>query len=600
MDTTDVTIALGTIVVFGVGAQWLSRVAGVPSIVLLLFAGIIAGPVTGLVDPEELLGDTLDPAVSLLVGLLLFDSGMSLRWAQRPSDVDVVYRLVTFGLIVTWVVGAAASYLIFDLSLEAALLLGVLLVVSGPTVVGPIVKAARPRPPTGAVLKWEGTILDPLSAALGAAVLTVITTDTGPVLGTVGILLATAALGIAIGLACAALFVVAWRNYAIPDDLQVPVAFMLAVLAFSSAAAVIPEAGLFAALTLGLALANQPYAAVAQVRRFEASIGTVVVAVLFITLAATIDLSELRSVLGKSALLLAALVIVARPLATIASTLRSGLPNRDRGFVASVAPRGIVAASTVSFYALTLEQNGIDAGGIEPITFAVIIGAGIVYGFGSPVMARVVGVSRGTPKGIAIFASHDVAARPASALGSAGVPVLVVDPDAADDTEHDPSYELFTGSLVSDDLIDAMDQNDVGMGLVGTEERGLDFVAVKRCVHELGKPNAFYIPRQAPGSEAGIEARWRARTPDRFVAFGPEVTRASLREVLGTEGKLAWLDIEAEGSGLPDGAIPLFIVTGQGRGIVASLQSLDQARHGRLGEDARVLYADRREGHGGQ
>jgi len=591
MDATDVTIALGTIVVFGVGAQWLSRLSGIPSIVLLLFAGIIAGPVTGLVDPEKLLGDTLDPMISLLVGLLLFDSGMSLRWSQRPKDVDVVYRLVTLGLIVTWIVGASAAYLIFDLSVEAALLLGVLLVVSGPTVVGPIVKAARPRPPTGTVLKWEGTILDPLSAALGAAVLTVSVTDTGPVFGTIGILLATAALGIAIGLACAAVFVVAWRNFVIPDDLQVPVAFMLAVLAFSAAAAVIPEAGLFAALTLGLALANQRYAAIARVRRFEASIGTIVVAVLFITLAATIDLDELRSVLGESAILLAVLVIIARPLATIASTLRTNLPDRDRGFIGSVAPRGIVAASTVSFYALTLEQNGIDAGGIEPITFAVIIGAGIVYGFGSPAMAKVLGVSRGTAKGIAIFASHDSAARPAAALGSAGVPVLVVDPDSSGKTEHDPGYELFTGSLVSDDLIGAMDRNDVGMGLVGTTERGMDFVAVKRCVHELGKANAFYIPRKAPGSEAGIEARWRARTPDRFVAFGPEVTRASLREVIGDAGKLEWFDFKAGNGGMPEGAIPLFVVTRQGRGIVASQESLDHARRGKLGEGARLLYA---------
>lgn len=250
-------------------------------------------------------------------------------------------------------------------------------------------------------------------------------------------------------------------------------------------------------------------------------------------------------------------------------------------------------------YALLVEELlevDLRPAGVGGDTFAVIIGAGIVYGFGSPLMAKVLGVSRGTPKGIAIFAAHGVSAPVASALGSAGVDVLVVDPDAPADAEHDRSYELFTGSLVSDDLIAAFDRQDVGMGLVGTGERGLDYVAVKRCTQELGKRNAFYIPRRPPGTEVGIEARWRARTPDRFIAFGPEVTRADLREVLGDEGELKWVDTGLEEASLPEGAIPLFIVTKDGRGIVATQQALDTARGGGLGDGVRVLCAHLRQG----
>jgi NhaP-type Na+/H+ or K+/H+ antiporter len=349
MDTSEITLALGTIVVFGVSAQWLARWSGIPSVVLLLVAGIVAGPVTGLVDPEALLGDTLDPAITLAVGLLLFDSGFSLRFKELTEGRAVVYQLVSVGMLITWAVGSVAAYFVFDLSVQVAALLGAVLVVSGPTVVGPILQAARPKSGTRTILEWEGTMLDPIGATLGIVVLTVITSDTGPIAGLIGLTLLTAVTGIAIGLACAVVLIVAVRNFAMPDDLKVPIAFMFAVLAFTAANVLFSEAGLFATLTLGLVLANQDYAYVTQVRRFQASVGTLIVAVLFIVLAATIDLSELQAVLLPSAVLLAVLVLIARPLAAFTSTLRSGLATPDRGFIASLAPRGIVAATTVTF-----------------------------------------------------------------------------------------------------------------------------------------------------------------------------------------------------------------------------------------------------------
>ena len=593
MDTASITIALGTIVVLGVGAQWLARITGIPSIVLLLAAGIFAGPITGLVDPEELLGDTLDPAITLAVGLLLFDSGFSLRFAKLPGGLDVVNRLVSVGALVTWLIGWLASWLIFDLDVAVAALLGAVLVVSGPTVVGPIVRASRPRGTTGKVLEWEGAILDPIGATLGAALLTVFTTDTGPVLGTIAIVAATIALGVVVGGLSAAVFVVAWRNYAIPDDLQVPVAFMFAVLAFTAAGSILSESGLFATLTLGLALANQPFASVAQVRRFQASLGTLVVATLFIVLAATVDLGELWAVLGPSALLLAVLVLVARPLAAFLSTAGTNFPGADRGFIASVAPRGIVAASTVSYYSFVLNDNGFDADKMVPVTFAIIIGAGIVYGFGSPWMARRLGVSRGTAKGVALFGSLSRVTPLASMLGQVGVPVLVVDHQARRDAGDaaDEPFEVFRGDILSDELLEAMNGQDVGTAVVGTGDRGVDFVAMRRCVRNLTKAKTFYVPRRPPGQEGEVEKRWRARTPDRFVAFGPEVSREALHEVLAPVPSFTWLPLDTAEDQMPDGAIPLFIVSDDGRGVVATQHSVRTARGSEKSTSSRLLCA---------
>ena len=573
MDAESVTLALATIVVFGVGAQWLSRLTGLPSIVLLLLAGILAGPVTGLVEPEELFGEALDPIISMAVGLLLFHAGLSLRFSRLPKGRDVVYRLVSLGALVTLGVGAVAAYFILDMSWSVAIMLGAVLVVSGPTAVEPIVRDSRPSRTTGEILVFEGGILDPVGAALGTALLTVITTDTGPVLGTIAILAVTAATGIVIGLALAALYVVAWRNYVIPDDLQVPVAFMFAVLAFASANLLLSEAGLFASITLGLALANQPFASVRQVSRFESTIGTLVVAGLFIVLAATIDLDDTGAVLDEALILLLVLALVARPLATLASTAGSVLSWRDRAFIASVAPRGIIAASTVSVYAIALRDNGFETDDMVPVTFAVIIAAGILYGFGSPLMARLLGVRRAEPKGVAIFGRQPNAAPVAEALVGAGVPVLIVDQETPpEDLTPANDYEVFTERILSDELIDALHRQDVGTALVASGDLALDYVATKRCIRHLGRANTFFVPMTAE-LETGIEERWRGRTPDRFIAFGPDIPLLSVRHLL-RDGELRWLDPHPTRTSIPPDAIPLFALTPKGQGRVATLDLL--------------------------
>lgn len=590
MDSADVTIALGTIVVFGVGAQWLGRRTGIPSIVLLLLAGIIAGPVTGLVDPEALFGDTLEPAITLAVGLLLFDSGFQLRFKDLTKGRTVVFQLVSIGMLITWAVGAVAAYFIFDLSVQVAALLGAILVLSGPTVVGPIVRAARPDATTKRILEWEGAALDPIGATLGIVVLTVITSDTGPIAGLFGLTLLTAVTGIAIGLACAVALIAALRNFAMPDDLEVPVAFAMAVLAFTAANVLLAEAGLFATLTLGLVLANQDYAYVGRIRRFQASVGSLIIATLFIILAATVNLEELREVLLPSAILLVVLVFVARPLSAFASTIRSGLSTADRGFIAAVAPRGIVAASTVSFYAITLANNDMAADEIVPITFAIIIGAGIVYGFGSPAMAKILRASEGAPKGIAFFMPQKTAHPVASKLSEAGVPVLVVDSKLRDElVAADLPYRIFGGEVEDTGMAAELEASGVGTAVIGTGLGEQDLVAMHVIGADIGGRNVYFVPREEKEYATGVDVHWRKLTPDRRVAFGPDMTRAKLNELLDGGGDLVWLPATIDKAEVPAGTRPLFIVAEDGRGIIANQATFRKARRDNADPNAKML-----------
>ena len=588
MDATQITIALGTIVVFGVCAQWLGRRTGIPSIVLLLVAGIIAGPITGLVDPEELLGNTLDPAITLAVGLLLFDSGFSLEFKNLVDGRWVMYLLVSVGMLITWLVGAIGAHLIFGLDTGVALLLSAVLVVSGPTVVGPILKASRPKKSVWQILEWEGAILDPIGATLGIVVLTVLVSDAGILTG-IGLTVVTAVTGIAVGLVCAALVIVAVRNFAMPDDLQVPVALMFAVLAFTVANVLLSEAGLFATLTMGLVLANQDIAYVARIRRFQASIGTLVIGILFIMLAATIDLGQLRDVLLPSVLLLAVLVLIGRPLSAFASTVGSSLSMRERVFIASVGPRGIVAASTVSFYAITLSENGMPTDDIVPITFAVIIGAGLVYGFGSPLMAKALKVGTGTPKGVALFFDQGDVHPLATELGDAGVSVLVVDEkERTQLIAEDLSYRLFGNGVEDAGLETALEDADVGTGVIGTGLRERDLVAMFIVGSDIGAANVYMLPTSAKTEATGVEARWRQRTPDKRIPFCPTITRARLAELLHGSGDLTWLPVRTAESDIAPGTVPLFIVDPDGRATIAD-QEIIRAAVRRGHDDSRVL-----------
>src|SRR3990172_5974933 len=168
--TEDILPKLAAIVVLGVGAQWLAWRLRLPSILLLLVAGFVAGPATGLLDPDDMFGSLLVPAVSLAVGLILFEGGLSLRLTDLRGVRGVVRNLVTVGALVTWAIAALSAHVIIGLDLRVAVLLGSILVVTGPTVIGPLLDLVRPMGQTGPILRWESIVIDPIGAMLAVLV----------------------------------------------------------------------------------------------------------------------------------------------------------------------------------------------------------------------------------------------------------------------------------------------------------------------------------------------------------------------------------------------------------------------------------------------
>jgi len=381
------TAGIAAIVLLGVLGQLLGHAVKVPSIIVLLALGLLAGPVLGLVDPDALLGDALFPLVSMAVGLLLFEESLKLDFsrlhggARRP-----VLGLVTTGAIVTGICATLLAQWVFDLPLSRAAVIGAILIVSGPTVVGPLLAVIRPKQPLESVLAFEGIFIDPIGATVALGMVHLALHQSGTGLGI------TALVGVLTGLGSAVAYLVILRFGRAPAVTHVALGVAVALTAFAVAESVNEESGLWATTALGVALANQTWVSLEALHEFGSHVGMLLIGSLFIVLSARIDLDALALYLPATLVLLAFLVLGVRPLAAGLATMRTALSRRERAMVGWMAPRGIVAASTASVFALQFDDAGEPFPALVPIVFGVVLFTAIVYGTTGALVARLLGV----------------------------------------------------------------------------------------------------------------------------------------------------------------------------------------------------------------
>ena len=516
---TEILIGLVAAIVIGIGAQWLARKIEVPAILLLLAAGVLAGPVTGLIVPEQIFGEALLPAVSLAVGLLLFEGGLSLRIRELRGLGRPVVLLSTVGVILTFTLTALAAAVLLPLPRPAAIVVGAILVVSGPTVVGPLLAYAKPESRVAELLRWEGIVIDPIGATLSVAVLNALVRHQEPAVG----LLATAATGVGVGLLGAAIYVLVVRRRWVPFDLEVPLALLLVVAAFAVAEHRLDEAGLFATTTLGIALANQRLVRLDHLEQFYRATSVVVLGTLFALLGALVDLPQLRTVWLPTLLLVICLVLVIRPLVALVCTAGAGLSLRQRAFVGILAPRGIVAAATASLFDLKLQAVGRDPGALDAVVFLVIVGTCVFYGSVARLGARVLRVARPPSRAIALFGSAPWLQALAGELRRLGAQVFVVAPGAAKPAQADPDEGRYTGAL--SELGEGHALNDVDQVVLASQDSDQNLLGALRYNPRLGPERVLVlVPSDPlpPGSEAAKLATWHPR------AFGGAFTHAQL------------------------------------------------------------------------
>ena len=493
---------LAVIVGVGMAAQWLAWRSQIPSIILLLVAGLVLGPVTGVVDPDACLGGTLFPIVSISVALILFEGGLDLPPRELKATGTVVRRLITIGAVITFFVAIWGAEQLFDISRGAAAVLAAVLVVTGPTVVGPLLRFVRPNGRTGPMLRAEGILIDPIGATASLiAFEAALTEDTGEALSTIlGVIGLTLLVGIGIGFVAAYILDHALRRFLIPDHLGNPMALAFVIVAFVITNQLQEESGLLTVTVMGIWLARRDSAAVRQLLEFNESLRTLLISALFILLAARIETDQLRDVALPSLAFLALLVFVARPLSVIASTVRSSLSWRERVFLMVMAPRGIVAAAVSAIFALRLEEEGVrGAELIVPIVFLVIIGTIVVYGFLAGPIARVLGLAEARANGVLIVGAHSVARGLASALRDLEVTTMLVDTDPYNVTRSValglPARRL---SVLTEEAAHDLDLRGIGRILAMTPNDEVNALATSRFSRQFGRRETFQL---APNAE---------------------------------------------------------------------------------------------------
>jgi len=584
----DLLVSLAAILGLGMLAQWLAWRLKHPSIIYLLLFGLLVGPLSALVlndpllDIDHLMGDLLFPVVSASVAVILFEGGMSLRFREIQGSARVVRLLITVGVAVTAVISALAARYMLNMDWGVALVLGATLVVTGPTVIIPLLKQIRPRGRVGSILRWEGIIIDPVGAILAVLVFEEVIVEPNLV-NAIWILVKTLVIGIGLGYGTARLMIELYRRYWVPDSLQNPLTLGFVLAAFALSNVFQAESGLMTVTIMGMAMVNQRRVDVRHIIEFKETLQVLLLSSLFILLSARISPNDLAQIGVPTLLFVALIVFVERPLAVFFSTLGSDLNWRERLFLAWMAPRGIVAASVASIFAIELEQRGVaGAEQMVPVTFAVIIGTVALYSFTAGPLARRLGLAERNPQGLLIVGANLWIRRMAKQVQETGFRVVLADTNQTNvERARKDGLEVYHGNILSETVEEEIDFAGLGRLLALTPNAEVNALADQQFQGLFGSENVFQLQNVTDGAERESMARHLggrrlftgAATYDGIVEryrSGARIQRMQVRDPARVI------------SFAPDQLLPLFVLPGDDRLVIWMLDDPPRVTEGAL------------------
>lgn len=536
LDTTLIIAAIGLIALL---SQWLAWRTKAPSIVFLLAAGILVGPVFGYLNADELLGDLLFPIVSMSVSVILFEGSLTLRFHELRDMGSTIWRMLTIGVLATWVIIACATHFLVALSWSLSILFGAIMVVTGPTVIGPMLRSVRPNEKISRLLRWEGIVVDPLGAVLAIVVFEIIVSQMQPELATNSLMTLAELLfvGIASGMAAGYLLGLTLRNYWLPEYLHNVGVLLIVVAVFAFTDAIAHESGLVAVTVMGIWLANMPGVHTEEILDFKESLSVLLISVLFILLASRLDLAALGSIWMPALGLVLITQFVARPLKILVSTWPGDLTWNERGLLAWIAPRGIVAAAISALFALRLEEiNYPGAEHIVPLAFALIIGTVLWQGFTAPTIARWLKVAEPAPTGVLFVGGNLLARTVASKLMEHDFRVVIAD-SAWDNVSAARMSGMATyfGNPVSEHAERHLNLIGLGHMFAMSRRDDMNALACVRFANDFGRNAVYTISTEKDQETTDKHKPVASQNGD---LFGPEVSYSKLAKIIHQGGEI--------------------------------------------------------------
>lgn len=479
--------------VIGIGCQILAWRLKLPAILFLLLTGFIAGPVTGAISPDDMFGDLLFPIVSLGVAVILFEGSLTLRFEDISKNANVVWRLVSIGMIITFAVAASAAYHLGQVTLPIALLFGAIVTVTGPTVIMPLLRSVRPTPEASNILRWEAIVIDPIGAIMAVLVFEYVTMDD---MSELWLTLAKLFLsGVVIGVLCAGMLTYIVRKHLVPDFLMKVMILAYVIGVYTLCDFIQPESGLLAVTIMGIYMANRKGLYLEEILDFKESLSIIIISGLFILLAARMDINTVIQAEWSGMLVLLAIIFVARPLSVFFSTIGSRLNWRERAIISWIAPRGIIAAAIAPLFALKLEaQNFEGADMLTSLVFIIIVGTVIIQSVTAGPLARLLRVAEPEPSGVLIVGANKLARAIGVALKEAEFNVLLADTNWDDVSEARMiGLKTFFGNVVSEHADRHMDLMGIGKMLAISKQPSINALAAMRYRREFGGNNIYVI-----------------------------------------------------------------------------------------------------------
>ncbi len=581
IDQHQYMIYLICVPVLGISAQWLAWRLRLPSILLLLGFGILLGqaitptdviknlpridslPATSntieqhsegvspavsadstqnpshqhalLHDGDIDVNALLLPLISFCVAIILFEGGLTLRFGELKEAGGATIRLCTIGAGVTWLLSSIAVYYIAGFeSWQLSALVGAFMVVTGPTVVIPLLRHIHPSKKMGSIAKWEGIIIDPIGAVLAVLVFEFIRNfdQEEPFFEVIVALLITITTGLVIAYISSKLLLLFTRKYWIPDYLHGVVFLAVALGTFGISNLIQEESGLLTVTVLGILLVNQKEVAIHHIIEFKEHLGVFLISSLFIVLGSNFDLAQIPEVGWQGLGFLTVMIIVVRPASVFISTIKSDLSFKEKIFLSFLAPRGIVAAAVASVFALELGHvEGMDQALVDkivPLTFILIVGTVAVYGLGAAPLAKFLGLSETNPQGI-LFAGADQWARNlAVALQQTGQNVLMLDTSFNNWSQcRMVGIPAECASVLSDYVQEELDLSGIGRIMAVTPNDEVNALAMQEFSSIFGRQNIY---RMAPWDfKKGRRSSEGGHAAGRWICH-PQVTHNLMRQ----------------------------------------------------------------------
>nr|WP_321510056.1 sodium:proton antiporter [uncultured Celeribacter sp.] len=491
--------AFALIGALGVGAQWLAWRLKLPAIVLMLAAGLLIGPVSGVLDPQRDIGELVQPLISLAVAVILFEGGLTLDLHKLGDAKKGVFRLVVIGAPLGWLLSASALHWGAGLGWEASAVFGGIMVVTGPTVIAPLLRQAKLQRRPASLLQWEAIVNDPVGAL--AAVLAFEFVLVGREVEGLpaalmqlgfGTLLA-AGVGLAAGLAISYTF----RRAYVPEYMKVPVLFAALLVTFAAPNMYLHESGLLAVTVMGLVIANADLPSFEELRRFKEHATVLLVSGVFILLASSMDFASLGTLTWRAGLFVALVVLVARPLTVLVSLIGTGLPWQEKALIALTGPRGVVLVAVAGLFGQRLAAAGVEDGAVfGPLAFVLVLATVVLHGFTLAPLARALGLASTGKPGVLIVGGSRFTTSLAEALKREELPVLVADPNHARLVRpRAASLPIFYGDILGEAAEDNLELLSFETLIAATENDAYNTLVATDLGAEFGRDQVWQLAR---------------------------------------------------------------------------------------------------------